>query len=143
MGIVAYHQSATRFQAWRCRPAFFKEKNRGYCASDVPCYTASGRGSAFGAHANCSSVECDARPSTCVGSYGVRALRAFVRQPAVSQPLAADGLVCHGLPRQRHVGPPPTAIEDIENRVHHGTICARLPVPAAELQVDIRRHHQV
>lgn len=42
MGIVAYHQSATRFQAWRCCPAFFKEKNLAYCASDLPGYTASG-----------------------------------------------------------------------------------------------------
>jgi len=48
-----------------------------------------------------------------------------------------------GLPRQRHAGPSPTAIEDIENREPHGTLCARLPVPAAEPQVDVRRHHQV
>lgn len=30
-GIVAYHQSATRLQAWWCCPTFFKEKNCAYC----------------------------------------------------------------------------------------------------------------
>ena len=144
MGIVAYHQSATRLQAWRCCPTFFKEKNCAYCVllksliiqpagvdrSLVPTQIADPYNAKRG-------------PSTCVASYGACALKPFIRQPAVSQPLAADGLVFHGPPRQRHVGPPPTAIEDIENCIHHGTICARLPVPAAEPRVDIRRHRQV